>query len=88
MTKPTKKTSKKANGSYDWDAAKKLATAGKLPPMPTFRSYAPHIKELHALARKKDVAGIKEWAAGFKNEKGGRVNMFRFRDLCLTALRK
>jgi hypothetical protein len=88
-----KTTAKKAkgaarkNGSYDWTAAEALAKAGKIPSLPSFRSYASQFEQMRAFALKKDLAGIKKFSAEFKDEKGARANLFRFRDLCVTALK-
>jgi len=76
------------NSSYDWQAAEKLSKAGKVPALPPFSSYAPHLKKVHDLATMKDAAGIREFTKTFKDREGGRVNLFRFVDLCLAALGK
>lgn len=77
-----------AKGGYDWDAAKAAAEAGKIPTMPPFQSYRPHIQDFHDLAKKSDVAGINEYSKRFVDRKGSRANMFRYRDLLLLALKK
>lgn len=87
-TKVKKASAKRAsNGSYDWDKAEALAKAGTVPPLPNFNHYGPHLKHFHELAKKKDLKGIKEYSAEFKNETGARVTLFRFRDLCVMALK-
>lgn len=85
--KAAPKKSARKNGSYDWDAATATAKSGKVPPLPSFRSYAPHLAKFRDLAMKKDVAGIKKFAAEFCDEKGARANLFHYRDLCLMALK-
>lgn len=85
---PKKSGAKRAvAGKYDWDKAAAIAKTGKLPPLPPFNSYKPHIKDFHDLAVKKDVKGIRDYSATFVDEKGARANMFRYRDLLLVALK-
>jgi hypothetical protein len=88
VVKSTKaKSAKDQTGKYDWTKAEQLAKSGKLPPLPPFNSYKPHIQKFYDLAKKKDVKGIAEYSKEHKDEKGARANMFRFRDLLLVALR-
>jgi len=82
------KPEKDQTGKYDWTKAEQIAKSGKLPPLPPFNSYKPHIQKFYDLAKKKDVKGITEYSKEHKNEKGARANMFRFRDLLLVALRR
>lgn len=88
--KPKVKSAPKSTeraGKYDWTKAEAMAKKGELPTLPPFNSYKPHIRKFWELARKKDVAGIKKLSAEYKNEKGARANMFRYRDLLLVALK-
>ena len=78
---------KERSGKYDWTKAEQTAKTGTLPPLPPFNSYKPHIRQFYELAKKKDVAGIKKLSGEYKDEKGARANMFRYRDLLLVALK-
>lgn len=92
VPKPAKenRTNKPRNGStggYDWDEATAKAKSGKIPALPPFKSYDCHIQDMFNLASKRDEEGLKEYAKRFVNRDGGRVNMFRYYDLLLTALK-
>ena len=69
--KLVKAEKKSANKYYDFTSAELVAKNPKVPPLPPFQSYRPHIQDFHDLAKKKDVAGIKEYSKKFVDEKAG-----------------
>lgn len=81
------RTDRPHKSAYDWSAAEETASQGKLPPLPPFNSYKPHIAKFYALAKAGDLDGIRKLSAEYKDETGARANMFRFRDLLVTALK-
>lgn len=73
------------NGGYDWSKADALASEGKVPPVPPFVSYGPHMAKLNELAKKQDGKGIESYLATFKPG-APRENLRKYGAVCLAAV--
>lgn len=81
MTKAAK-AQNRSTGKYDWRKAEAMVKAGKLPPVPRFASYGPHMQAVHDYAHKGDLTALTTYMGNFKDEQGGRANLFRYARLC------
>lgn len=75
--------------SYDWDGAALKAKTGTVPPTPPFASYGPHMKKAHDMAKAGQAKELREYLKGFTSDPcpPSRKNLFRYGELCLTALK-
>lgn len=76
-------------GGYDWDAATAKAKAGTVPAIPPFVSYGPHMEKCHTMAKAGQAAELRTYLGGFTSNPcpPSRKNLFRYGELCLTALK-
>jgi hypothetical protein len=84
------KPAKKSRVDYDWDKAAKLAADGKVPPLPPYKSYDVHLKDVRDFASKGDAAALREYIKGFKpaGDNTGRKRLFDYAALCQKALKQ